>query len=70
LRDADRIVLLSQGAGESDAAQILAERLQKQHPNVYARIVRQADVNTSAMTEAEIIAYARQALATNGQERQ
>jgi hypothetical protein len=44
--------------------------LKKQHPNVYARIVRQADVNTSAMTEAEIIAYARQALATNGQERQ
>jgi hypothetical protein len=68
LRDADRIVLLSHGTGESDAAQILAECLKKQHPNVYARIIRQADVNTSAMTEAEIIAYARQALATDGQE--
>jgi hypothetical protein len=69
LRDANRIVLLSHGKGESDAAQILAERLEKQHPNVYARIVRRADVNTSAMTEPEIIAYARQALATDGDER-
>jgi len=64
LREADRIVLLSHGTGESNASQILAERLKKQHPKVYARIVRQADVNTSAMTEAEVIAYARQALAT------
>jgi hypothetical protein len=63
LRDADRIVLLSHGTGESNAAQILAERLKKHHPGVYSRVVRQADVNTSAMTEAEIIAYARQALA-------
>ena len=65
LRDADRIVLISHGTGESNAAQILAERLRTHHPNVYARIVRQAVVNTSAMTEAEIIAYARQALAAN-----
>jgi hypothetical protein len=57
-------VLLSHGTGLSNASQILAERLKKHHPNVYARIVRQADVNTSAMTEAEIIAYARQALST------
>jgi len=69
LRDADRIVLVSHGTGESNAAQILAERLEKQHPNVYARIVKRADVNTSAMTEAEIIAYARQALATNAGQR-
>jgi hypothetical protein len=65
LRQADRVVLLSHGTGESNASQILAERLKKQHPDVYARIVRQADVNTSAMTEAEVIAYARQALATD-----
>jgi hypothetical protein len=45
----------------SNAAQILAERLKKQHPDVYARIVRQADANTSAMTEAEVLAYAKQA---------
>jgi hypothetical protein len=63
LREADRIVLLSHGTGLSNASQMLAERLKKQHPDVYARIVRQADVNTSAMTEAEVIAYARQALA-------
>jgi hypothetical protein len=69
LREADRIVLLSHGTGLSNTSQILAERLKKQHPDVYARIVRQADVNTSAMTEAEVIAYARQALATDAQER-
>jgi hypothetical protein len=68
LRDADRIVLLSHGTGLSNASQILAERLKKTHPNVYARIVRQADVNTSAMTEPEIIAYARQALATDARD--
>lgn len=62
LRDADRIVLLYHGAGTSNASLILTERLKKHHPDVYARIVRQADVNTSAMTEPEIIAYARQAL--------
>jgi hypothetical protein len=65
LREAGRIVLLSHGTGRSNASQILAERLKTHHPNVYARIIRQADVNTSAMTEAEIIAYARQALATD-----
>jgi hypothetical protein len=67
LREADRIVLLSHGTGLSNASQILAERLKKHHPGVYARIVRQADVNTSAMTEPEIIAYARQALAPDQQ---
>jgi hypothetical protein len=50
----------------SNASQILVERLKKQHPNVYARIVRKADINTSAMTEAEILAYARQALGIEG----
>lgn len=68
LREADRIVLLSHGKGLSNASQILAERLMKQHPNVYARIVRRANVNTSAMTEAEVIAYARRALTTDAQE--
>jgi hypothetical protein len=67
LREADRIVLLCHGAGASNASLILTERLKKQHPGVYSRIVRQADVNTSAMTEAEIIAYARRALTADAQ---
>ena len=62
LREADRIVLLCHGTGMSNASQILVERLKKYHPGIYARIVRQAEVNTSAMTEAEILAYGRQAL--------
>ena len=66
LRDVDRVVLLTHGTGSSNAANVLAEQLKKRHPDIYARIVRQADVNTSAMTEAEILAYGRQALATVG----
>ena len=50
LRETDRIVVLSHGTGESNAAVILSERLKHHHPDVYARIVRQADVNTSAMS--------------------
>jgi hypothetical protein len=65
LRDVDRIVLLSHGTGLSDAANVLTERLKKHYAGVYAKIVRQAEVNTSAMTEAEILAYGRQALATD-----
>jgi hypothetical protein len=67
LRDVDRIVLLSHGTGLSNASNVLTERLQKNHPGIYARIVRQAEVNTSAMTEAEILAYGKQALATDAQ---
>jgi hypothetical protein len=67
LQKADRIVLLCHGTGLSNASNILAERLKKHHPSIYARIVRQAEVNTSAMTEAEILAYGRQALTTDAQ---
>ena len=64
LRDVDRIVLLSHGTGLSDASHFLTERLKKHDPGIYARIVRHAEVNTSAMTEAEVLACGRQALAT------
>ena len=69
LRDADRIVLLCHGVGLSNASQVLAERLKNYHPGIYARIVRQAEVNTSAMTEREILAYGRQSLTSDVQER-
>ena len=64
LREADRIVLLCHGKGTSNACRFLVERLGKYHPDIYARIVRQAEVNTSAMTEGEILRFGRQALAT------
>jgi hypothetical protein len=66
LQDVDRIMLLSHGTGSSNASNVLAERLKKQRPSIYTKIVGQAEVNTSAMTEAEILAYGRQALATVG----
>jgi hypothetical protein len=69
LREADRIVLLCHGVGLSNASQVLVERLKKCHPGIYARIVRQAEVNTSAMTEREILAYGRRSLTTDFQER-
>jgi hypothetical protein len=68
LRGVDRIVLLSHGTGLSNASDVLTERLKKHHPGIYSRIIRQVDVNTSAMTEAEILAYGRQVLATDAQE--
>ncbi len=68
LRDADRIVLLCHGTGTSNASAVLTERLKNKHPGVYARIVSQAEVNTSAMTEPEIIAYARKVLITEAPE--
>jgi hypothetical protein len=67
LSGVDRIVLLSHGTGLSNASNVLTERLKTHHPGIYARIVRQAEVNTSAMTEAEILAYGRQALTTDAQ---
>jgi len=70
LRDADRIVLLCHGTGLSNASQVLSEQLKTYHPGIYARIVRQAEVNTSAMTQGEILAYARQVLMPEAQERQ
>ena len=65
LRGVDRIVLLSHGTGQSNASDVLTERLEKHDPDIYSRIIRQVDVNTSAMTEAEILAYGRQVLATD-----
>lgn len=62
LREADRIVLLCHGKGASNAGQFLVERLARHHPGIYARIVRQAEVNTSAMTEGQILEFGRQAL--------
>jgi hypothetical protein len=67
LRDVDRVVLVSHGTGASNASNVLAEQLKKHHPGIYKRIVRREDVNTSAMTEAQILAYGRQVLATYGQ---
>jgi hypothetical protein len=66
LRDADRVVLLSHGTGSSNASNVLTERLKKYHPSIYTKIVEQAEINTSAMTEAEVLAYGRRALATVG----
>ena len=66
LGSADRIVLLCHGKGTSNASQFLVERLAKYHPAIYARIVRQADVNTSAMTEGQILEFGRQILSPHG----
>ena len=51
LRDVDRIVLLSHGTGSSNASNILTERLKKHDLGIYAKIISQAEVDTSAMTK-------------------
>jgi hypothetical protein len=63
LGEADRIVLLSHGKGVSNAAQFLVERLEKYHPRIYAKVVRQTEADTSAMTEGQVLELGRQALA-------
>src|SRR5580704_11172757 len=56
-----------QAAGSSNASNILTERLKNHDPGTYAKIISQAEVNTSAMTEAQVLAYGRQALVTHTQ---
>jgi len=58
LGDADRIVLLSHGTRSTSELRVMAEWLEKSRPDVYARIVREARVDTSTMTEAEVMSYA------------
>ncbi len=67
LRDVDRIVLLSHGTDSSNASNILTERLKKHDLGIYAKIISQAEVDTSAMTEAQVLAYGRQAVVTHTQ---
>ena len=58
-------MLLSLGTGSSNASNILTERLKKHDLGIYAKIISQAEVNTSAMTEAQVLTYGRQALVTH-----
>jgi hypothetical protein len=63
LGEADRIVLLSHGTGVSNAAQFLVERLEKHHPRIYSKVVRQVEADTSAITKRQVLELGRQALA-------
>jgi hypothetical protein len=62
LRETGRIILLCHGKGVGNAGDFFTERLKKHHSDIYARVVLQARVDTSAMTEPQILAYARTAL--------
>jgi hypothetical protein len=62
LRETGRIILLCHGKGVGNAGDFFTERLKKHHSDIYARVVLQERVDTSAMTEPQILAYARTAL--------
>ena len=62
LAPARRIVLLGHGTGHSNAAAHLEEMLRAKHPEIYRRIVATKAVDLSALTEAQLLALALQAL--------
>jgi hypothetical protein len=63
LKDVQRVLVVSHGKGESDAGAILLDRLRKKHGDVYARTARQAHVDTSALSDAQLLELAKQEFA-------
>jgi len=62
LVSAGRIVIVGHGVGKSNAATHLTEFLRTHHPETYARVVREIDVDLSATTAPQLRQLARQAL--------
>ena len=75
---ADAVLLLGYGHGQADVRQLLVAHLRRHHPLLLQRIVGVVTVDDSALSEAELLALAREhfgnqphrrPLATPGQER-
>jgi len=72
------VLLLGHGHGQADVRQLLVTHLRRHHPQLLQRIVGVVTVDDSAMSEAELLALAREhfgnqphrrPLAAPGQER-
>ena len=63
LMDAAHIVVIGHGHGHSDAARHLIAHLQSHHPKVYGRTVTETNADLSALTEPQLLALGRKALA-------
>lgn len=60
LQGADVVLLLGHGRGESDLRSLLLRHLETRHPAVLRRIEAIETVDTSALTEAQLLALARE----------
>jgi len=78
IAQADAVLLLGHGHGQADVRQLLVAHLRRHHPQLLQRIVGVVTVDDSALSEAELLALAREhfgnqphrrPLATPGQER-
>ena len=63
LMDAAHVVVIGHGHGHSDAAGHLIAHLQSHHPKVYGRTVTETNADLSALTEPQLLALGRKALA-------
>ena len=77
IAQADAVLLLGHGHGQADVRQLLVAHLRRHHPLLLQRIVGVVTVDDSALSEAELLALAREhfgnqphrrPLATPGQE--
>ncbi|MEB3234952.1 MAG: hypothetical protein VKM98_05960 [Cyanobacteriota bacterium] len=59
LQGADAVLLLGHGQGESDMRTLLLRHLRSRHPALLQRIEAQETVDTSALSEAQLLALAR-----------
>jgi hypothetical protein len=62
LAAAEQIVLVGHGTGKSNAAQHLSEYLRSRHYATYQHVVRETAADISHVTEAQLLAIAREAL--------
>ena len=58
IQQADSVLLLGHGHGESDMRHVLLKHLTTHHPELIDRIVDQATVESHSLTEAELMAIA------------
>jgi hypothetical protein len=59
LAPANEIVLIGHGTGKSNAAKVLAEYLQKHHPEISRRVTATETADLSSLTEAQAEAVAK-----------
>ena len=62
--DADRIVLIGHGHGQSNAAHHLAEFLREYHPAIFAKVVVELVADYAALTAPQLLQVGRRALTT------
>jgi hypothetical protein len=62
LAPAGRILVVGHGKGQSNAAQHLLEYLRTHHGETYQRVVREIEADLSAITPAQLLELAEQAL--------